>query len=100
MTPLPNCSGCGQRFERESGYFLLATWAVNYGFGAVVGLAGAFLLHGPLGLGLAPTLVIISIALPVASLLAVRPAKALWLAFDHFWDPPGGVRSAQSRIVR
>src|SRR5687768_18525168 len=39
FAPLDGCPECGYAYEREEGYFLLATWAVNYGLVAGGGLA-------------------------------------------------------------
>jgi len=87
MTPLSGCPRCRYDYERESGYFLLATWAVGYGvtsaLGLLVWLAVSLFFH----LTLAQTLLVVLLPLPIFSLLFVRHAKALWLAFDHFWDP-------------
>jgi uncharacterized protein (DUF983 family) len=87
MTPLSGCARCRYDYERESGYFLLATWAFGYGATCVLGLgiwlATSLFLH----LTLVGTLLVVLLPLPVFSILFVRHAKALWLAFDHFWDP-------------
>src|SRR5450432_2305320 len=37
-TPLDGCPRCGYAYLREEGYFLLATWGVNYGIVAGLGL--------------------------------------------------------------
>ena len=39
FTPLDGCPRCGYAYERETGYFLLAVWAINYGFGSILGIA-------------------------------------------------------------
>jgi uncharacterized protein (DUF983 family) len=87
MAPLPGCARCRYDYERESGYFLLATWAFGYGATCVLGLllwlGASVFLH----LSLPATLLLVVLPLPVFSILFVRHAKALWLAFDHFWDP-------------
>ena len=44
FTPLDGCPRCGYAYERESGYFLLATWGFNYGVVAGLGL-GLALVH-------------------------------------------------------
>ena len=97
MTPLPGCARCRYEYERESGYFLLATWAVGYGattlLGLLLWLVSAMVLHLTLG----ETLLAVLLPLPVFSLLFVRHAKALWLAFDHFWDPHVRPRRTSSR---
>src|ERR671915_519718 len=40
FTPLDGCPRCGYAYERESGYFLLATWGIHYF--TVTGLGLAF----------------------------------------------------------
>ena len=39
MHPLEGCPKCGYKYEREPGYFLLSTWALNYGIVGGLGLA-------------------------------------------------------------
>lgn len=87
-TPVERCSACELSFQREPGYYLLATWAVNYG---VVGLFG-IALWVALELTLAaPTqtqlMAIVLPPLPLLSLALMRPAKGLFLAFDELFDP-------------
>ena len=38
FTPLDGCPRCGYAYERETGYFLLAIWMINYGFGSLAGI--------------------------------------------------------------
>lgn len=88
FTPLDGCPRCGYAYERELGYFLMAIWAVGYGFGALFGLAIYLYLETHyqlsiatlLGATLAPTFVFV--------MFFARHAKAYYLAFDHFVDPP------------
>jgi len=87
LTPLEGCPLCRYRYERESGYFLLATWAVNYVFVAGLALLAWFLVATFTRLTLAQTLIVLLVPMPFASLLFARHAKALWLALDHFVDP-------------
>ncbi|MGH9444023.1 MAG: hypothetical protein ACRD16_17300 [Thermoanaerobaculia bacterium] len=87
MTPLAGCARCRYPYERESGYFLLATWAVGYGATSLLGLFLWLVASMILNLDLTQTLLFVLLPLPVFSILFVRHAKALWLAFDHFWDP-------------
>jgi uncharacterized protein (DUF983 family) len=65
----------------------MSTWAVNYGVVAGLGLAAALLLdyfyHPPFWV----LLCAIAPPLPLLSFLFARHAKALWVAFDHYWDP-------------
>ena len=101
MTPLPGCARCRYEYERESGYFLLATWAFGYGATSVLGLVLWLFASLFLDLTLAQTLLFVLLPLPVFSVLFARFAKALWLAFDHFWDPHVKPKPAgDSRRVR
>lgn len=88
FTPLDGCPRCGYAYEREIGYFLMAIWAVGYGFGSLFGLAVYLTLETYYKVSL-PTIMIATI-LPVVvfALLFARHAKAYFLAFDHFVDPP------------
>ena len=89
FTPLDGCPRCGYAYERESGYFLLATWAFNYGIVGLVGIVAAVLLdiffHPPL----TALIVFLLISMPLMSFLFARHAKSLYLAMDHFCDPEG-----------
>jgi uncharacterized protein (DUF983 family) len=87
LTPLEGCPLCRYRYERESGYFLLATWVVNYVFVGGLALLAWFLIANFTRLSLVATLLILLIPMPFASLILARHAKALWLALDHFVDP-------------
>jgi uncharacterized protein (DUF983 family) len=88
--PLDGCPRCGYPFEREPGYFLMPIFAVNYGVGALLGLVIYlvldFALHLPIWLVL--TLTIIPILL--FNIWFARHSKALFLAFDLFFDPHHG----------
>src|SRR5436309_2228096 len=44
FTPLDGCPRCGYAYERESGYFLLSTWAFNYGVVAGLGVVIALVV--------------------------------------------------------
>lgn len=87
LTPLEGCPRCRYRYERESGYFLLATWAINYIVVGGLALAVWLLVATLTTLSLTSTLLVLLIPMPLLSLLLVRHAKALWLALDHFIDP-------------
>ena len=87
LAPLEGCRRCRYRYERESGYFLLATWAFNYLFVGGAALV-AWLAIATWGrFSLASTLLLILAPMPLLSLLVARHAKAFWIAFDHFVDP-------------
>ncbi|MBX9742711.1 MAG: hypothetical protein K2W99_04150 [Chthoniobacterales bacterium] len=89
LMPLDGCPRCGYAYERESGYFLLAIWAINYGFGSILGLIIYFFLEWRypnlniwkiLGLVLSPIVFV--------NIFFARHAKAFFLAFDLLLDPP------------
>lgn len=90
FTPLDGCPRCGYGYDREDGYFLMATWGVHYfavaGFGLVLGLVLERLL---------PTWdvwwLVAATAVPTVLLgfLFARHAKAFYIAVDHFCDPHG-----------
>jgi uncharacterized protein (DUF983 family) len=87
FTPLDGCPRCGYPFERETGYFLMSIWAVNYGFSSILGL----ILYGILEFffDLPIWTLMLSVLLPVLifSVLFARHSKSLFLACDLFFDP-------------
>jgi uncharacterized protein (DUF983 family) len=87
FAPLDGCPRCGYAYERETGYFLLAIWAINYGVGSLAGIALYFYLEFNYRLPL-PTLMA-SVILPVIAFnfLFARHSKAFFLALDHYFDP-------------
>jgi uncharacterized protein (DUF983 family) len=87
FTPLDGCPRCGYAYEREAGYFLLATWGVNYGVIAGFGTALAFLIDAFHPLSLRQAILYIFLPMPIASFLFARHAKSLYLALDHYFDP-------------
>jgi len=89
FTPLDGCPRCGYAYERETGYFLLAIWAVNYGLGSLLGLAIYLALEMFLSLSLPVLLFWVIAPVVVFNLLFARHAKAFFLALDHYFDPHG-----------
>jgi uncharacterized protein (DUF983 family) len=87
FAPLDGCPRCGYAYERETGYFLLAIWAINYGVGSLAGIALYFYLEFNYRLPL-PTLMA-SVILPVIAFnfFFARHSKAFFLALDHYFDP-------------
>lgn len=87
FTPLDGCPRCGYPFDREPGYFLLSIWAINYGIAALLGLVlyGVFewFYDWPVWT------LIAAVVGPVVlfNLLFVRHSKAIFIAWDHFFDP-------------
>jgi len=87
FTPLDGCPECGYAYEREQGYFLLATWVVNYGLVAGGGLAAGLLLQSLTTMSTTRIVLILIAIMPLLSLALVRHAKAAFLAIDHYIDP-------------
>jgi len=87
FTPLDGCPRCGYAYERESGYFLLSTWGVNYGLIAGVGLIVALVLDWLFHPALWVLICVVAVPMPFFSFLFARHAKALYLAMDHYFDP-------------
>jgi uncharacterized protein (DUF983 family) len=79
------CSSCDFKFEREPGYFLGSTY-INYGWTSVSLTIGYIVLHVileyPNSYVMAP-LVAWFVLFPM---FFHRYARALWLAFDCFFD--------------
>jgi|SRR5271165_268103 len=88
--PLDGCPRCGYPFEREPGYFLMPIFAVNYGVGAFLGLiiylVLDFAFHLPIWLVLTVTIA----PIPFFNIWFARHSKAIFLAFDLFFDPHHG----------
>jgi uncharacterized protein (DUF983 family) len=85
--PLDGCPQCGYAYEREQGYFLLATWAVNYGVVGGVGVTVGVLMQEFTHLSFWAIAGLLLIVMPMVSFLFARHAKALYLAMDHYFDP-------------
>lgn len=87
FSPLDGCSRCGYPYEREPGYFLMAIWAVNYTFSAIVGLV----LYGSMeyffDLPIWTLMVAVLAPVLIFSVGFARHSKAIWLATDLFFDP-------------
>lgn len=87
FTPLDGCPRCGYAYERETGYFLLSIWAINYGVGSLLGIA----IYIYLEITSRPPLpeLLATVVLPVVAFnfLFARHSKTLFLALDHYFDP-------------
>jgi uncharacterized protein (DUF983 family) len=87
FTPLDGCPRCGYAYDREPGYFLLSIWAINYGIAALLGLvlylAFEWFFDWPVWT------LIAAVVGPVVvfNLLFARHSKAIFIAWDHFFDP-------------
>ena len=85
--PLDGCPKCGYPYEREPGYFLLSIFAINYGVGALLGVIIYLVLDFWVRLPIGVTLLLTIIPIPFFNLWFARHSKALFLAFDLFFDP-------------
>jgi uncharacterized protein (DUF983 family) len=87
FTPLDGCPRCGYAYQREDGYFLLATWVINYTLVAGLGLVIAFTLEHFYAPPMRVHILCVFLPLMVLSVLFARHAKSLYLALDHYCDP-------------
>jgi len=87
FTPLDGCPRCGYAYERETGYFLLSTWAFNYGAIAGLGVIGGLIVDAIWHPSMTVLLCSVAIPMPILSFLFARHAKSLYLAMDHYYDP-------------
>lgn len=87
FTPLDGCPRCGYPYERETGYFLLAIWAVNYGVGSLLGIVLYLILETFFVLPLPLLLTVVIVPVCLFNLAFARHAKAFFLAMDHYFDP-------------
>jgi uncharacterized protein (DUF983 family) len=85
--PLDGCPRCGYAYTRENGYWLLATWVINYTLVAGLGLTAGILIDSWYHWPLWKTGLIVFTPMPVLSLALARHAKSVFLAIDHYCDP-------------
>ena len=84
---LDGCPRCGYAYQRENGYWLLATWVINYTLVAGVGLTAGILIDSYYSPPLWKTCLIVFAPMPFLSLALARHAKSVFLAIDHYCDP-------------
>jgi uncharacterized protein (DUF983 family) len=94
FTPLDGCPRCGYAYLREEGYFLLATWVINYGIIGGLAVIISFALEWRYDLSLWQLIAIVFAPMPILSFLFARHAKSMWLAMDHYFDPHRKPRGA------
>lgn len=85
-----HCARCDLKFEREQGYFIGAIY-INYAATVGVAVPGFFLLDAFAGWTIDQQL---SLWVPFAlifPLIFFHHSRSLWLAFDHFFNPPPGL---------
>ncbi len=86
LTMHANCPHCGEKFEREPGFFLGSIY-INYGITAVVTLVAymvMFFNHWLIERQRMYLLLSVAVILPI---LLHRHARSLWIAFDQWHDP-------------
>ena len=66
---------------------MLATWAGSYGMGSLLGLSLYFFFDWKFHPPIFYLLLIVLGPIIIFNLLFARHAKALFIAFDHFFDP-------------
>lgn len=87
FTPLDGCPRCGYPYEREPGYFLMSIWAINYGFGSILGLIIYAVLEWKFELPIWQLLTAVLAPVFLFNVFFVRHSKTLFLAFDLYFDP-------------
>jgi len=80
-----NCENCGLSFDREPGFYLGAIY-VNYGLTALLTTIFYFVgfARGVNDFWLKVAVMAFAVIFPM---LIFRHARAVWLAFDEYWDP-------------
>jgi hypothetical protein len=81
----PTCSECGLNYEREPGFYLGSIY-VNYGLTALVTTI-LYLVGFSYGINDQVLLATLAVFCALFPMLIFRHARAVWLAFDQFWDP-------------
>ncbi|MEX1045524.1 MAG: DUF983 domain-containing protein [Chthoniobacterales bacterium] len=87
FTPLDGCPRCGYAYDREPGYFLLSIWAINYGIAALLGLVLYLLFEWFFDWPVWTLIAAVVLPVILFNLLFARHSKAIFVAWDHFFDP-------------
>jgi uncharacterized protein (DUF983 family) len=87
FTPLDGCPRCGYAYDREPGYFLLSIWAINYGIAALLGLVLYLLFEWFFDWPVWTLIAAVILPVVLFNLLFARHSKAIFVAWDHFFDP-------------
>lgn len=82
------CSECGLEFEREPGYYLGSIY-INYGVAVVLTLVLHLLMQYVWQVAIGIQVALLTGLASLFGLVFFRYARALWLAFDLAFDPPG-----------
>jgi len=87
VMPLDGCPNCGYPYHRDSGYYLLTTWIVNFAFALALGLTLYFLNDWHLQVPLVALLIGVAVPVLIFNFLFLRHSKAIFLAVDLYFDP-------------
>src|SRR5687767_10225543 len=87
VTPLDGCPRCGYAYQREGGYFLIATWGIHYFTVTGLGLAFGLILDTLVPMPLWALVAAAAVPTVVFGFVFARYAKSLYLAIDHYFDP-------------
>jgi uncharacterized protein (DUF983 family) len=80
------CSACGRPFRGDAGYFLGSIY-FNYGVTGMLVVAIYFAMYFGNVLTNEQRLAVLAVFVVLFPLWFFRYARALWMAFDEFWDP-------------
>ncbi len=83
----PRCSECGFHFERSPGYWLGSIY-VNYGLTALIVTGSYFALFFSEAVFADGHTLILTAFCFLFPLWFFRFARAIWIAFDVYFDPP------------
>lgn len=87
VTPLDGCPRCGYAYQREGGYFLIATWGIHYFTVTGLCLLAALLIQRFIPMSFTALAFAVAVPTVVFGFWFARYAKSLYLAIDHFFDP-------------
>jgi uncharacterized protein (DUF983 family) len=80
------CPACGRRFQRDAGYFLGSIY-INYGVTGILVVLMYFSMFFGDVLTDRERLAALTVFVVVFPVWFFRYARALWMAFDEYWDP-------------
>ena len=87
VTPLDGCPRCGYAYQREGGYFLIATWGIHYFTVTGLCLIGALVVDHFFPMSFTRLAFAVAAPTVVFGFWFSRYAKSLYLAIDHYFDP-------------
>jgi uncharacterized protein (DUF983 family) len=97
VTPLDGCPRCGYAYEREAGYFLIATWGIHYFTVTGLGLAAGLVIDTLVPMPLWALVVVTAVPTVAFGFVFSRYAKSLYLAIDHYFDPHAAAPSSRPK---